>query len=104
MFNFAARLSGAAMLALAALPMTALATNAVAAPAVKVSDLNVLSTEGEAAFRQRAKVVANQYCSGRMTISARKECRAGVKAEMTEKFASLQAERLAAQSQSFAAR
>lgn len=104
MKNLTARVSGAALLALAALPMVALATGANAATAVKVSDLNLLTNDGVAAFEARAKVAARAYCDDTYAISQRLACKAGVKAELADKMTELRQAQLAKASTTFAAR
>jgi UrcA family protein len=104
MSSFASKISGAAMLALAALPIAALTTAAHAETAVKVADLNVLSPEGVAAFSQRADAAGRKYCIDQRHAASYAACRAGVKTELTEKFAMLRSAKLAQSSTSFAAR
>lgn len=101
--SMTSRISGLAMLALAALPMAALATGAHAATTVKVSDLNVATIEGQATFAQRVDAASKQFCSVERNLSAVKACRTGVRVEMNEKFDALRTAALA-QSKSFAAR
>eukprot|EP01036_Dinobryon_divergens_P004932 gene4932-6539_t len=73
-------ISSIAMLALAALPMAALTTAAHAAPAaVRVADLNLASHEGRAEFNQRADYAARKFCNTEISLSARANCRVGVK-------------------------
>ena len=103
MTNFAARISGAALLALAALPMAALATAAHAAPAVKVADLNVLTAQGSATFSDRAETAINKFCRGKSSVRAHIDCREGVRAELNEKLDGLRQAQLR-QAQTFAAR
>jgi UrcA family protein len=80
-----------AMLALAALPMAALATKAEAGSArVVVSDLNLNSDEGVAIFHQRDERTARNYCGDRLSLSSRAHCRRSVRAEMTEKLPAVQ--------------
>lgn len=88
MTNLTNQISGFAMLALAALPIAALSTTAYAAPAkVTVSDLNLLSNDGLAAFQQRVDVAARRFCDDVQSLSARNACRKGVRAELNEKMA-----------------
>ncbi len=92
MTNFASRIAGVATLALAALPFCALATNAAAAPvAVKVSDLDLNSRHGQAAFDARAGRAATEFCRsigyGTAQISQTMRCKAAVRAELAEKAA-----------------
>lgn len=84
--SFTNRLAGLATLALAALPVTALSTAAHAAPAkVVVSDLNLMTSEGDAKLQQRIKAAGLKYCTGRMAATERNACREGVHAELSEK-------------------
>ena len=92
MTSFAARFAGLATLALAALPIAALATGAEAAPvAVKVGDLNLNSDAGLTAFHQRADWAAKSFCRDATRpgtrLSAARACQAAVKAEIGEKLA-----------------
>lgn len=97
MINYAARLAGAATLALAALPIAALATAAHAAPVtIRVNDLDLNSAAGQAAFEQRAEQAAATFCKARMRSGsfirvADEACISGVKAEVREKFEVAQA-------------
>jgi UrcA family protein len=105
MTNLTSRISGLAMLALAALPMAALATGAHAAPvAVKTADLNLFSAEGVATFQQRADAATGAFCREVRGVAAHQACRAGVKAEIADKFAMIRSARTAALSNTFAAR
>lgn len=83
-------IAAAATLALAALPMLALATNAQAAPvAVKVVDINTLSADGAAAYGQRVDAAAVRFChqaNPNMRLTERATCIAAVKSEMSEKL------------------
>lgn len=101
--SLTARVSGAALLALAALPMVALATGANAATTVKVGDLNLLTADGVAAFHARAEVAARAYCDDNAIMQQRMTCKAGVKTELNEKLAELRDAKLK-QSNTFAAR
>ena len=91
MLSFTARIAGAATLALAALPVVAIATSAQAAPAtVKVRDLDLNTTAGQMAFHQRAEQAAKAFCKGRTNPASLTRmgatCVAAVKVEMTEKL------------------
>ncbi|WP_337188546.1 UrcA family protein [Phenylobacterium sp.] len=103
MTNLTAKISGVAMLALAALPMVAIPASALAAPAVQVADLNVLTAEGSATFQARAERAARDFCRNEARLSRAADCRAAVEQELAEKFADL---RLAAlpQARTLAAR
>ena len=103
MTNFATRISGVAMLALAALPIAALPAQALAATTVKVSDINLLSPQGVATFDQRADRAARNFCGAVYSLNARADCRAAVKAELAEKVAVVRAAQLE-RSTTFAAR
>lgn len=104
MTDFASRISGAAMLALAALPIGALATAAHAETRMKVADINVLTPEGVAAYNQRADIAGRKYCIIERTLDRRASCVAGVKAELNEKLDVLRTSQLDRASQTFAAR
>jgi len=104
MTNFAARISGVAMLALAALPIAALPASALAETRVHVSDLNLLTPEGMATFNQRAHKAAATYCGDVYSLNARASCRAAVKAELNDKVAVIRAAMLEQASQAFATR
>jgi UrcA family protein len=93
-----------AMLALAALPIAALST-AAHATTVKVSDLNLATSEGVAKFQARAQHAGIEYCSsiGTLSLTARASCRQGVAAELAEKMVAARTAQ-AAKSATFAAR
>ena len=98
------RVSSVALLALAALPMVALASGAHAATTVRVSDLNLLSTDGVAAYQERANVAARAYCDDNAIIQQRMSCKAAVKAELADKMTALRQAQLAKASTALAAR
>lgn len=108
MTNITARIAGLATLALAALPMAALSTNAYAAPAtVQVSDLNLSSEAGMATFHQRTAAAAQAFCSTKAparALSAQSACLKGVRAEVTEKLADARQAQLATRTTIVAAR
>ena len=104
MTNFATRISGAAMLALAALPFAALPAQSLAATTVKVSDLNLASPEGQAVFAKRADAASHTYCGAVYGLLQRADCRAAVKAELGEKAAAVRVAQVAEASKTFAAR
>jgi UrcA family protein len=106
MTNFTARIAGLATLALAALPMTAIATASHAAPAtVQVADLNLDTDAGLATFQQRTSTAAQTFCrtNGR-SLSAQAACVKGVQVEVGEKLAATRQTQLATRSTTFAAR
>src|SRR5690606_38740382 len=94
MTQFASKIAGAAAIALAALPLVAIAGIAEAAPAtVQISDLELSTPEGKAQFKARVKSAAQDYCRDRAptgTRMASRACIAGVEAELTEKLAAQQ--------------
>ena len=102
--DFASKVSGVAMLALAALPIVALATPSNAQTVVKVADINLLSPQGVSEFNQRADAAGRKFCLPERTVAGRTSCRAGVKAELNEKLAAIRTAKLEQASQSFAAR
>ena len=98
-------ISGIAMLALATLPIAALATNAHAAPAsVKIGDLNLATQAGIAAFNQRADFASRKFCNAELALSARAYCRAGVVLELNEKMAVIRSVQASRAATTFAAR
>ena len=103
--NLTSRLAGLATLALAALPMTALSSAAHAAPAsVSVSDLNLLTPEGNAALQQRINTASLKYCMARKAITDRQACREGVQAELSEKAETVRIAQRAKLTSSYAVR
>jgi UrcA family protein len=87
MKNFTNQIAGAALLALAALPMVALATSANAATTVRVADLDLTTQAGLAAFDQRAAAAARKFCLPKRSPGDKALCREGVREELTEKMA-----------------
>ena len=104
MTNFASRISGVAMLALAALPIAALATAAHAETVVKVADINLLSPQGVSEYSQRADAAGRKFCLPERSLAGRAACVAGVKVELNEQLATLRTAQLSRASQDFAAR
>lgn len=107
MTSFASRISGVAMLALAALPFAALPASAFAQPqsvSVKVSDINVLTSDGMATFSKRADYAARDFCRDERSLSTAAHCRTAIKAEFAEKVAALRTAKLEQASQTFAVR
>lgn len=99
MTNFAARIAGVATLALAALPVAAIATAAHAAPmSVKVGDLNLNSPAGLVAFNQRSQAAATAYCRSallpRSAMETVQSCRKAIKTELNEKLPAVQQSQL----------
>ena len=84
-------LAGVATLALAALPMFALATaaNAATPVAVKVADIDTLSAEGARIYDQRVEKAALRFCrinNANSRLTERVDCQNAVRAEMSEKL------------------
>ena len=105
MKNFAAQVSGVAMLALAALPIAALPASALAAPAsVKIADINLLTPEGMSTFQKRADYAARDFCREERSLSTAAHCRVAVKAELNDKVAVIRAAKLERASTALAAR
>jgi UrcA family protein len=102
--DLTSQISGLAMLALAALPIIALATPSNAQTVVKVADINLLSPQGVSEFNQRADAAGRKYCLPERTVAGRASCRAGVKAELNEKLTALRTAQLEQASTAFAAR
>jgi UrcA family protein len=102
--NFASRIAGVATLALAALPMAALSTAAHAAETVKVADLNLMTPEGATKLDGRIEKAAFKFCADRRAVSEWQTCRAGVRAELTEKAETLRQAQFAQAQKTFAAR
>ncbi|MDB5475501.1 MAG: hypothetical protein JWP49_1012 [Phenylobacterium sp.] len=89
MTNFAAKIAGIATLALAALPVVALSTNAHAAPApvtVKVADLDLGSRAGLTAFDRRVQQAGARLCHDQQGLTAKDGCEQAVRAEAREKL------------------
>lgn len=84
-------LAGVATLALAALPMFALATAAHSATpvAVKVADINTLSPEGAQIYAKRVDKAAMRFCranNATSRLTERVDCQNAVRAEMADKL------------------
>ena len=87
MFKISNTVAGVATLALAALPMFAMATSAYAAPVtVQVADLNLASPQDAREFDRRVDIAANDFCADTIGLSARAACKAGVRDEVSEKL------------------
>lgn len=89
MFKISSTLAGVATLALATLPMLAVASGAHAAPVVvKVSDIDTSSAHGAKILNQRIDVAAREFCGrtqpGAMARLADNACIRGVRTEITE--------------------
>ena len=88
-------LTAIASLAMAALPTLALTTSAHASPyAIKVSDLNLGDTKGQAALKARVNNAAANFCNdfgapAGTRIKNRTACESAVRAEAMEKLAAL---------------
>ena len=105
MTNLTSKISGVAMLALAALPIASLPASALAAPAsVRISDINLLSPEGMTTFQKRSDYAARDFCRDEKSLSVAAKCRVAVKAELNEKVAVIRAAKLERASATFAAR
>ena len=89
MFKISSTFAGIATLALATVPMLAIASGAHAAPvAVKVSDIDTSSAHGAKILNQRIDVAAREFCGrtqpGAMARLADNACIRGVRTEITE--------------------
>ncbi|WP_372782604.1 UrcA family protein [Phenylobacterium sp.] len=85
MSHFTTRIAGLAALALG----VTLAAAAHAQPTVQISDLNLASAAGQAAFAHRTDVAADQVCGDERNLSIQFACKAAVRAEVTEKLAAI---------------
>jgi UrcA family protein len=106
MTNYTNKIAGFAAIALAALPLVAIAGIAEAAT-VQIRDLDVATVEGRMEFQSRVQDAANDYCranaiTGSRTASQR-ACVAAVQAEMNDKMTQVQQAR-AQKVQAYAAR
>lgn len=95
MTNFASRIAGVATLALAALPLAAIATTADARPVtVQVSDIDLNSAQGLAAYERRAEKAAYDFCRDARRevgpLSRAASCRKAVLAELNDKLPAMQ--------------
>ncbi len=84
------RVAGLATLALGMLPIVALSTAAHAQTAhqsVRVSDLNLSSATGQAAFASRVDAAARQFCRDERDLTLKAACQAGIRSEANEKAA-----------------
>jgi UrcA family protein len=104
MTHFATRISGVAMLVLAALPIASLPAAAFAQTSVKISDIDLLTPAGMAAFKTRVQSAASRHCAEVLSLNARAHCRVAVKAELNDKAAVVRAAQLEQASRSLAAR
>jgi UrcA family protein len=98
-----ARIASVAALALAALPIVALPASAFAAT-VRISDLNLATPKGMAAFEQRVDYASRNYCSNVLSLKARADCREGVRVELMEKVEPIRAAHHARMARTLAAR
>lgn len=83
-----ARAASLATLALGMLPMAALSTAAHAQTAhqrVQVSDLNLSSAPGQAAFASRVDQAARHFCRAERDLTLNAACQAGIRSEAAEK-------------------
>jgi len=97
--KFSPAFASAATLALAGLPIFALAGAAHAAPVgVQVGDLNLNTVSGQRVLEQRTQIAAQAFCNQQSPthVVDRRACRAGVEAEVIEKAAALRQTQLAA--------
>jgi UrcA family protein len=104
MTNYATKISGVAMLVLAALPIASLPAAAFAQASVRISDIDLLTPEGMGAFKTRAQIAASRYCGDVYSLSARAKCRVAVKAELNDKVGVIRAARLEQASKALASR
>ena len=100
--NLTDQVCSVAMLVLGALPIAALSTAAHAAT-IKVSDLNLATAHGVAAYEARAEHAARSYCSTERRLAAVTACRQGVTAELAEKMTAARSAQ-SARNATFAAR
>ncbi|HEY3949532.1 UrcA family protein [Phenylobacterium sp.] len=77
--------AGFAAVVLASLPVAVLSTAAHAAERVQVSDLNMSSAAGQAAFSARVDQAARHFCRSERDLNARAACQVGIRQEAAEK-------------------
>jgi hypothetical protein len=92
------------MLALAALPIVALATPSNAPDRCEGRGHQPALPPGRVRLHQRAEAAGRKFCLPQRTLAGRASCVAGVKAELNEKLTDLKTARLEQASQTFAAR
>jgi UrcA family protein len=84
--HFTARIAG---LALIALPLATFGAGAQAQPSVRIADLDLASTAGQSALAHRVNVAADQVCGDQKGLTSQYACKAGVRAEVSEKLAAI---------------
>jgi UrcA family protein len=84
--HFTARIAG---LALMALPLATFAAGAQAQPSVQIADLDLASAAGQSTFAHRVNVAADQVCGDQKGLTSQYACKAGVRAEVSEKLAAI---------------
>jgi UrcA family protein len=84
--HFTARI---ASLALIALPLATFGATAQAQPSVRIADLDLASAAGQSAFAHRVNVAADQVCGDQKGLTSQYACKAGVRAEVSEKLAAI---------------
>ncbi|HEX2560382.1 UrcA family protein [Phenylobacterium sp.] len=106
MTNYVNKIAGIAAIALAALPLVAIAGVAEAA-SVKIGDIDPSTVEGQLEFQSRVKDAANDYCRANALTGSRlashRTCVAAVHDEMNEKLVKVQQAK-AEKAQAYAAR
>ena len=88
MFRISNTVAGVATLALAALPMFAMATSAYAAQpvTVQVADLDLASTDGARELDRRVNAAAGAFCSDFTRIAENMTCKNAVHDEVEGKL------------------
>ncbi|HEV7386451.1 MAG TPA: UrcA family protein [Phenylobacterium sp.] len=76
-----------ARIASLALPLAMFGAAAQAQPSVRIADLDLSSPAGQSAFAHRLNVAADQVCGDQRGLTSQYACKAGVRAEVSEKLA-----------------
>jgi UrcA family protein len=85
-----------ASLALIALPLATFGAAAQAQPSVRIADLDLASAAGQSAFAHRVNVAADQICGDQRGLTSQFACKAGVRAEVSEKLTAIAPNQFAA--------
>jgi len=87
--HFTNRIATLAAVAFIAAPVSMFGAAAQAQPSIRVSDLDLASAAGQSTFNHRVNVAADQACGDERNFSILNACKAGVRAEVTEKLAAI---------------
>ncbi len=96
MFKLVNKITGAALFAVAVLPIVALSAARAEPATIRISDLNLSQPAAVETFNARVEHAAYQVCSGVVDLTQAAACKASVRAEAADQLSKSQGVQVAA--------